>query len=116
MRQEGGEGREGRGGGGVGLGVRQEGGEGREGGEEEEGVAGCETERRGREGGDEEVGVAGCETGRRGRETGERRRRGWLGVRQEGGEGREGGEERGVEGKVQMEEGQADLVTTICPG
>ena len=37
-------------------------------------------------------------------------------MRQEGGEGREGGEERGVEGKVQMEEGQADLVTTICPG
>ena len=31
------------------LGVRQEGGEGREGGEEEEGVAGCETGRRGRE-------------------------------------------------------------------
>ena len=65
---------------------------------------------------------------------GERRRRGWLGVKQEGREGREGGEEeevvagcetgrrgrerggRGVEGKVQMEEGQADLVVTICPG
>ena len=60
----------------------------------------------------EEEGVPGCETGRRGRERG----RGWLGVKQEGGEGREGGEERGVEGKVQMEEGQADLVTTICPG
>ena len=53
--------------------------------------------------------------GGEGRE-GERRRREWLGVRQEGGEGREGGEERGVEGKVQMEEGQDDLVVTICPG
>ena len=78
--------------------MRQEGGEGRERGEEEEGVAGCETGRRGRE--------------REGR--GERR--GWLGVRQEGEEGRERGEERGVEGKAQMEEGQADLVATICPG
>ena len=37
-------------------------------------------------------------------------------MRQEGGGGREGGEERGVKGTVQMEEGQADLVATICPG
>ena len=73
--------------------MKQEGGEGRQRGEEEEEVVGYEQEG--------------------GKERGERRRRVWLGVRQEGGEGREGGEERGVEGKVQMEEGQADLVTTI---
>ena len=48
----------------------------------------------------EEEGVARCETGRRGREReGRGERRGWLGVRQEGGEGREGGEEEeGVAG------------------
>ena len=36
--------------------MRQEGGEGRQRGEEEEGVAGCETGKRGREGGEEREG------------------------------------------------------------
>ena len=77
--------------------MKQEGGEGREGERRRRGWLGVRQEgEEGREGGEEEEGVAGCETGRRGRER--------------------GGEERGVEGKVQMEEGQADLVVTICPG
>ena len=45
----------------------------------------------------EEEGLAGGETGRRGRK-------------------REGRGEKEVEGKVQLEWGQADLVATISPG